>query len=75
MCTGLCAWLDCSCPADRRPPPPTLALDLQEVLAAAEGVPLAELMAAAAQLRDTGHRHITFSPKVFIPLTRLCRDR
>lgn len=32
-------------------------------------------MAAAAALRDTAHRHITFSPKVFIPLTRLCRDR
>src|SRR3974377_1755273 len=38
--------------------------------------PLAELIAAAAQVRDEAHgRRVTFSPKVFIPLTRLCRDR
>ena len=38
--------------------------------------PLADLMAAAAAVRDQAHgRRITFSPKVFIPLTRLCRDR
>ena len=37
--------------------------------------PLAELMAAAERLRDRGHRRlITYSRKVFIPLTRLCRD-
>src|SRR5947209_11700235 len=37
---------------------------------------LAGLLAAAAARRDrlTGTR-ITYSPKVFIPLTRLCRDR
>jgi FO synthase len=37
--------------------------------------PLPELMAAAAARRDarTGTR-ITYSPKVFIPLTMLCRD-
>src|SRR5260370_28429701 len=36
----------------------------------------AELLARAAELRDrhTGTR-ITYSPKVFIPLTMLCRDR
>src|SRR5260370_39825108 len=36
----------------------------------------AELLARAAELRDrhTGTR-ITWSPKVFIPLTMLCRDR
>ncbi|MFQ5738390.1 MAG: 7,8-didemethyl-8-hydroxy-5-deazariboflavin synthase CofG [Acidobacteriota bacterium] len=34
-----------------------------------------ELRAAARRLRDIGKgRTITFSPKVFIPLTRLCRD-
>ena len=34
-----------------------------------------ELCAAAAELRDRGRgRIVTFSPKVFIPLTRLCRD-
>jgi hypothetical protein len=36
--------------------------------------PLPQLMAQAAELRDSAHHHITFSPKVFIPLTRLCRD-
>src|SRR6478736_5392242 len=38
--------------------------------------PLTELMPAAAARRDarTGTR-ITFSPKVFAPLTMLCRDR
>jgi FO synthase len=39
-------------------------------------LPLDELMAAARDVRDrtTGTR-ITYSPKVFIPLTMLCRDR
>ncbi len=39
-------------------------------------LPLAELMAAAAQRRDAqfGNR-VTYSPKVFVPLTMLCRDR
>ena len=38
--------------------------------------PIAELMAQAVKVRDrqTGTR-ITYSPKVFIPLTMLCRDR
>ena len=35
-----------------------------------------ELMAAAAARRDRHHgSRITYSPKVFIPLTMLCRDR
>jgi FO synthase len=35
----------------------------------------AELMPEAARLRDAGHGQIvSFSRKVFIPLTRLCRD-
>src|SRR5437016_14262178 len=39
-------------------------------------VPLPELMAEAARIRDAAHGdRITFSPKVFIPLTMLCRDR
>ena len=38
--------------------------------------PLGELMAEAARLRDAAHgARVTFSPKVFIPLTMLCRDR
>ena len=40
-----------------------------------ETTPLAELMAEAAALRDAGHgRVLSYSRKVFIPLTRLCRD-
>jgi FO synthase len=37
---------------------------------------LASLLGAAARLRDEHYgRRITFSPKVFIPLTELCQDR
>jgi FO synthase len=37
--------------------------------------PLDELCAEARGLRDEGHgRLVTYSPKVFIPLTTLCRD-
>ena len=37
--------------------------------------PLAELIAEAAALRDSEHgRLISYSRKVFIPLTKLCRD-
>jgi FO synthase len=38
--------------------------------------PLDELVHAAGRLRDEHHANrVTFSPKVFIPLTMLCRDR
>ena len=38
-------------------------------------VPLTALMADARALRDAGHGLVqSFSPKVFIPLTQLCRD-
>jgi FO synthase len=38
--------------------------------------PLADLLSEAAAVRDLAHgRRVTYSPKVFIPLTRLCRDR
>lgn len=38
--------------------------------------PAAPLLAEAARLRDEGKgRTVTFSPKVFVPLTTLCRDR
>jgi FO synthase len=34
------------------------------------------LLAAAARLRDRGKgKSVTFSPKVFLPITNLCRDR
>ena len=40
-----------------------------------ETAPLAELMAAAAARRDAAYgRLISYSRKVFIPLTKLCRD-
>ncbi|MFL2668539.1 MAG: radical SAM protein, partial [Alphaproteobacteria bacterium] len=36
---------------------------------------LSELLARAARLRDLGHTdRLSYSRKVFIPLTRLCRD-
>jgi FO synthase len=39
------------------------------------GAPLGELMAEARALRGAGHGSVqTYSPKVFIPLTQLCRD-
>ena len=44
-------------------------------LIAADDEAIGDLCLAAAELRDRGKgRIITFSPKVFIPLTRLCRD-
>ena len=40
-----------------------------------EQATLAELIEAAGRLRDEGHdRHVSYSRKVFIPLTHLCRD-
>ena len=44
-------------------------------LAAASADDLRELLAVAAELRDRHKgRVVTFSPKVFVPLTNLCRD-
>ena len=38
--------------------------------------PLDRLLEEASAVRDTAHgRRVTYSPKVFIPLTHLCRDR
>src|SRR5262245_33842199 len=58
-------------------------LDVAEAAAllAARGDELDRLAAAAAKVRDAGlvaagrPGVVTFSPKVFIPVTRLCRDR
>ena len=45
------------------------------LLISAESAEVAGLCAVAAGLRDRGKGQVvTFSPKVFIPLTRLCRD-
>lgn len=44
-------------------------------LVAADGEELEALLATAAELRDQHKgRVVTFSPKVFVPLTNLCRD-
>ena len=52
-----------------------LAADEALALAEDEGIALQPLMAAAAELRDRGHGDlVSYSPKVFIPLTQLCRD-
>ncbi len=47
----------------------------EAALLLAEQSPLADLLSAATELRATGRGNvITFSKKVFIPLTTLCRD-
>jgi len=59
------------------------ALDVTEagVLLQATGDDLVDLCASAARVRDAGLATagrpgvVTYSRKVFIPLTRLCRDR
>ena len=59
------------------------AVDVGEVTAllAARGAELDRLCAAAARVRDAGlvaagrPGVVTFSPKVFVPVSRLCRDR
>jgi FO synthase len=59
------------------------AIDVDEAAAllAADGEVLDELLAIAGGIRDAGLREagrpgvVTYSKKVFIPLTRLCRDR
>jgi len=53
----------------------SLALDEVETLLSARGAVLNDLMVVAASLRDLGHgKTITYSRKVFVPLTMLCRD-
>ena len=52
-----------------------LSLEEAEALLLARGEALRRLMAVAARQRDLGHGDIvTYSRKVFIPLTMLCRD-
>ncbi|MEM1154646.1 MAG: 7,8-didemethyl-8-hydroxy-5-deazariboflavin synthase CofG, partial [Pseudomonadota bacterium] len=52
-----------------------LALDAEHALALAEHSQAAELAPLAGQLRDQGFRNtVTYSRKVFVPLTQLCRD-
>ncbi|NLU79414.1 bifunctional FO biosynthesis protein CofGH [Micromonospora sp. HNM0581] len=59
------------------------ALDVDEAstLLTARGAALEELLGIAGAIRDAGLREagrpgvVTYSKKVFVPLTRLCRDR
>jgi FO synthase len=52
-----------------------LSIDETEALLSARGEALEELMGIAARLRTLGHgSSVTYSRKVFIPLTMLCRD-
>ncbi|GAC66438.1 7,8-didemethyl-8-hydroxy-5-deazariboflavin synthase CofG [Gordonia soli] len=58
-----------------------IGVEVATALLAASGEQLVELQGIAGRLRDEGliaigrDRQITYSRKVFIPLTRLCRDR
>ncbi|MGZ4136125.1 MAG: 7,8-didemethyl-8-hydroxy-5-deazariboflavin synthase CofG, partial [Actinomycetota bacterium] len=52
-----------------------LSLDEAEALLAARGDALERLLVLASRLRDLGHGDVvTYSRKVFVPLTMLCRD-
>ena len=53
----------------------SFSLDPDEARALAERNDLSIMMAEASELRDSGFgRTVTYSRKVFIPLTKLCRD-
>ncbi len=59
----------------------TLNVDEVAALLSCRGEDLADLIATAGRVRDAGlvaagrPGVVTFSPKVFMPVTRLCRDR
>ena len=53
----------------------TLSEDDGAAFTGADSSVCREMCAAASEIRDLGKgRVVSFSPKVFIPLTRLCRD-
>ena len=53
------------------------AHDGYRLIASRDPADLTALMAAACELNDRArpHRRVTYSRKVFLPLTNLCRDR
>jgi FO synthase len=59
----------------------TISVEEARALLAARGEGLADLMTTAGRVRDAGlvaagrPGVVTFSPKVFVPVTKLCRDR
>ncbi len=63
-------------PRNRVVPGPGIDLDeASGLIEIAAGPELEALLARAVAIRDErGHGRITYSPKVFIPLTKLCRD-
>ena len=64
----------CTTGARTTPGPPRLATmpSDADLLTA----PLDDLLSQARSVRDAAHgTRVTYSPKVFIPLTMLCRDR
>jgi 7,8-didemethyl-8-hydroxy-5-deazariboflavin synthase CofH subunit/7,8-didemethyl-8-hydroxy-5-deazariboflavin synthase CofG subunit len=53
-----------------------LGHDLEPALSGLLATPIEALSERARAIRDTAHgRRVTYSPKVFVPLTMLCRDR
>jgi len=68
---------------DRADQGAVLTVDDAEILLGASGDALEQLLAVAGKVRDAGAaqrgdatgKRITYSKKVFIPLTTLCRDR
>ena len=66
---GIAGLLDRACRGSR------LSADDALALAGAGSSAASEMAAVASALRDQGRgKVVSFSPKVFIPLTRLCRD-
>jgi len=54
----------------------SVTLSDAEALALAESAPTCDLLARAREVRDEAWgRTVTYSPKVFLPLTNLCRNR
>jgi len=63
-------------PASHAAPSPTVSREEAYRLIHAQGAELLRLLARASALRDAHHgRTVTYSRKVFIPLTNLCRDK
>ena len=62
--------------ADLLHPAPTAVRAVPDFGAVVPDTPIDELLAAARAIRDAAHgTRITYSPKVFVPLTMLCRDQ
>src|SRR5919204_5093247 len=68
--------IETGAPAAPCPPPSALSREQAYRLIRAEGSELVALMLAASDLREQHKGNlVTYSRKVFIPLTNLCRDK